>query len=144
LRPIFNFGNSQSNTTNRFDRIDDVVMGGISTSMLRQQDGEAFARWSGVCREDGGYVRLIVIVIAAAVLEIVVVVVVVVVSFFSVWLIFEMRFLIGLLLHTHTHTHTFCSFPNTHTYMTTSTMQIGFYCSKVDFVAFVPCRLKSH
>jgi hypothetical protein len=31
-------------------------MGGISLSSIRQFENEDFARWSGVCRTDGGYV----------------------------------------------------------------------------------------
>ena len=54
LQTIFDFSDSTRNETDRFERIDDVIMGGISTSSLRQVDGEPFARWSGVCREDGG------------------------------------------------------------------------------------------
>ena len=56
LQPVFDFSDSIRNETDRFERIDDVIMGGISSSTLRQVDGEPFARWSGVCREDGGYV----------------------------------------------------------------------------------------
>ena len=51
---IFDFTNSTYDTVNKFDRIDDVIMGGISTSTLRQQDNEPYSRWSGICREDGG------------------------------------------------------------------------------------------
>ena len=55
--PLFDFSDSTFNSTNKFERIDDVIMGGISSSILRQVEGEQFARWSGVCRTDGGYVR---------------------------------------------------------------------------------------
>ena len=51
---VFDFTDSALNTIDKFDRIDDVIMGGISTSTLRQQDNESFSRWSGICREDGG------------------------------------------------------------------------------------------
>lgn len=54
LEPVFDFSDSARNETDRFERIDDVIMGGISSSTLRQVDGEQFARWSGICREDGG------------------------------------------------------------------------------------------
>jgi Complex I intermediate-associated protein 30 (CIA30) len=53
LQPVFDFSDSTRNETDRFERIDDVIMGGISSSTLRQME-EPFARWSGVCREDGG------------------------------------------------------------------------------------------
>ena len=56
FQPVFDFSDSARNETDRFERIDDVIMGGISSSTLRQLDGEPFARWSGVCREDGGFV----------------------------------------------------------------------------------------
>ena len=51
---VFDFTNSSLNTINKFDRIDDVIMGGISSSTLRQQTNEPYGRWSGICREDGG------------------------------------------------------------------------------------------
>ncbi|CAB9517915.1 expressed unknown protein [Seminavis robusta] len=54
FRPIFDFSDSSLNETDRFERIDDAVMGGISSSFVRQVPGESFARWSGVCRVDGG------------------------------------------------------------------------------------------
>lgn len=56
--PLFDFSDPALKATNKFERIDDVIMGGISSSLLRQADGEKFARWSGVCRTDGGYVTL--------------------------------------------------------------------------------------
>lgn len=37
-----------------FERIDDAIMGGISTSSLKDVEGEDYASWSGVCRLDGG------------------------------------------------------------------------------------------
>ena len=52
--PIFDFSNDDDDAVSKFERIDDAIMGGISTSALRRRDGEDFARWSGVCRLDGG------------------------------------------------------------------------------------------
>lgn len=54
FQPIFNFTDESRRDTEKFERIDDVIMGGISTSSLRQIEGEPFARWSGICRLDGG------------------------------------------------------------------------------------------
>ena len=54
FQPIFDFTDETADAVNKFERIDDAIMGGISTSALRQQAGEPFARWSGVCRTDGG------------------------------------------------------------------------------------------
>ncbi|KAG7356212.1 complex I intermediate-associated CIA30 domain containing protein [Nitzschia inconspicua] len=51
---IFNFTDIQENAVSKFERIDDAIMGGISLSSIRQLEGEDFARWSGVCRTDGG------------------------------------------------------------------------------------------
>jgi len=62
---IFDFTNIENNDVSKFDRIDDAIMGGISTSQLRQITTQikptstsplpdAFASWSGVCRTDGG------------------------------------------------------------------------------------------
>jgi len=50
--PIFDF--AKNDTLNNFERIDDVIMGGISSSSLRQQPGEAYISWCGICRVDGG------------------------------------------------------------------------------------------
>ena len=50
--PIFDFG--IESTIESFDRIDDAIMGGISTSALRNAPGKPYAIWSGICREDGG------------------------------------------------------------------------------------------
>lgn len=50
--PIFDF--SQEGAVDSFERIDDAIMGGISTSALRVVPGEAYASWSGICRIDGG------------------------------------------------------------------------------------------
>jgi hypothetical protein len=56
--PIFDF--SLSNTTlkqksaSSFERIDDAIMGGISTSSLRDIPSKPYASWSGICRIDGG------------------------------------------------------------------------------------------
>lgn len=52
--PIFDFSNDKEDAASSFERIDDAIMGGISTSSLKQIPGEPFARWSGVCRTDGG------------------------------------------------------------------------------------------
>jgi len=38
----------------QFERIDDAIMGGISTSTLRLVPDKQYASFSGVCREDGG------------------------------------------------------------------------------------------
>lgn len=50
--PIFDF--SKEDAVESFERIDDAIMGGISTSVLRGVPGEPYASWSGVCRIDGG------------------------------------------------------------------------------------------
>ena len=52
--PIFDFSNEKEDAVSSFERIDDAIMGGISTSSLKQIPEEPFARWSGVCRTDGG------------------------------------------------------------------------------------------
>jgi hypothetical protein len=46
-KPIFDF--SREGTVENFERIDDAIMGGISTSALRNLPGEPYAGWSGVC-----------------------------------------------------------------------------------------------
>lgn len=51
-RTVFDFANSS--TIDKVERLDDAIMGGISTSTVRADKGENFARWSGVCRTDGG------------------------------------------------------------------------------------------
>ena len=56
FEPVFDFGNASEDSIFKFERVDDAVMGGISTSTLRKNANEEFARWSGVCRLDGGYV----------------------------------------------------------------------------------------
>ena len=48
--PIFDFTNPD--TIDQIDRLDDAIMGGISTSSV--QPGDGMARWVGVCRTDGG------------------------------------------------------------------------------------------
>lgn len=53
-KAVFDFANSTA--IDQLDRLDDAIMGGISTSAVRAVPGEGFARWSGVCRTDGGYV----------------------------------------------------------------------------------------
>jgi hypothetical protein len=57
--PIFDFSNPQA--VESFDRIDDAIMGGISTSTIRyvvpdanDDDKVSYASWSGICRVDGG------------------------------------------------------------------------------------------
>lgn len=50
--PVFDFG--INTTVESFDRIDDAIMGGISTSQLRSVTNQPYASWSGICREDGG------------------------------------------------------------------------------------------
>jgi Complex I intermediate-associated protein 30 (CIA30) len=50
--PVFDFG--INTTVESFDRIDDAIMGGISTSQLRSVPSQPYASWSGICREDGG------------------------------------------------------------------------------------------
>jgi len=52
-RPLFDFSDAKLNATDKFERIDDAIMGGISQSSLRQSS-ENYATWSGVCRTDGG------------------------------------------------------------------------------------------
>ena len=49
---IFDFTNPAA--VDNFERIDDVIMGGISTSTIRSSSSESYASWSGVCRTDGG------------------------------------------------------------------------------------------
>mmetsp|Transcript_35310 Transcript_35310/g.105468 ORF Transcript_35310/g.105468 Transcript_35310/m.105468 type:complete len:474 (-) Transcript_35310:206-1627(-) len=50
--PVFDFSSKEA--VDRFERIDDAIMGGISLSALRDVEGESYASWSGVCRTDGG------------------------------------------------------------------------------------------
>jgi NADH dehydrogenase [ubiquinone] 1 alpha subcomplex assembly factor 1 len=55
--PVFDFSNPQA--VESFDRIDDAIMGGISTSSIRYipalvDDKLSYASWSGICRVDGG------------------------------------------------------------------------------------------
>ena len=52
--PIFDFANQEEQAVEKFERIDDAIMGGISLSSLKQLPDEDFARWSGICRLDGG------------------------------------------------------------------------------------------
>eukprot|EP00980_Cylindrotheca_fusiformis_P029508 scaffold23496_cov188-Cylindrotheca_fusiformis.AAC.6 len=54
LTALFNFSNVEENAVSNFERIDDAVMGGISLSSMKQNPEEEFARWSGICRLDGG------------------------------------------------------------------------------------------
>lgn len=52
--PIFDF--SIPTTVDKIERIDDAIMGGISTSSVQCLHNQPYARWTGVCRTDGGYV----------------------------------------------------------------------------------------
>ena len=54
--PVFDFGDASKDAVASFDRIDDAIMGGISTSSIRASgnDDESYASWSGVCRTEGG------------------------------------------------------------------------------------------
>lgn len=54
LTVLFNFSNIEENAVSNFERIDDAIMGGISLSSMRQNPEDDFARWSGICRLDGG------------------------------------------------------------------------------------------
>jgi hypothetical protein len=49
---IFDF--SVNETLSKIDRLDDVIMGGISSSNVVKNKNDDFARWAGVCRTDGG------------------------------------------------------------------------------------------
>ena len=51
--PLLNFRDS-NDTINYIDRLDDAIMGGISTSTVRQPPQQTYAIWNGVCRTDGG------------------------------------------------------------------------------------------
>jgi hypothetical protein len=53
-KPIFNFSDVDGDAVSKFERIDDAIMGGISLSALKQLPEESFARWSGICRVEGG------------------------------------------------------------------------------------------
>jgi len=50
--PIFDF--TRPETIDQIDRLDDAIMGGISTSSVQPSLDGGFARWGGVCRTDGG------------------------------------------------------------------------------------------
>ena len=56
--PIFDFSlnnlRTKQKSANSFERIDDAIMGGISTSTLRDVPNRSYAIWSGICRTDGG------------------------------------------------------------------------------------------
>ena len=54
--PVFDFADPAKEAVASFDRIDDAIMGGISTSSIRAiaSEDESYASWSGVCRTDGG------------------------------------------------------------------------------------------
>lgn len=53
---LFDFSSpdKKKESVESFERIDDAIMGGISTSVLRDVEGENYASWSGVCRTEGG------------------------------------------------------------------------------------------
>jgi hypothetical protein len=52
FKPVFDF--SEAAAVENFERLDDVIMGGISTSQLMHVSGKPYAKWFGVCRTDGG------------------------------------------------------------------------------------------
>ena len=52
LAPLFPFSSEPAATVGLWERIDDVVMGGVSSS--RVVAGEARAEWRGIVRTDGG------------------------------------------------------------------------------------------
>ena len=52
LTPIFSF--HRNDTVALFDRIDDVIMGGTSTSTLLDVPDTPYAKWFGMCRTTGG------------------------------------------------------------------------------------------
>ena len=55
--PVLDF--TRPETMDQVDRLDDAIMGGISTSAVIPGDG--YAKWGGVCRTDGGYVCLLLL-----------------------------------------------------------------------------------
>jgi hypothetical protein len=50
--PVFDFG--LNDTVSAFDRINDSIMGGVSSSTLIDVPGEDYAKWLGICRTTGG------------------------------------------------------------------------------------------
>lgn len=50
--PLFSFASNE--TIERFDRIDDAIMGGVSSSTLLDIPKEAYSKWFGICRTTGG------------------------------------------------------------------------------------------
>ena len=50
--PVFNFDAEPEATAALWERIDDVVMGGVSSSKIVV--GDAGAEWKGIVRTDGG------------------------------------------------------------------------------------------
>jgi hypothetical protein len=52
FKSVFDF--SEAAAVQNFERLNDVIMGGISTSQLMDVSGEPYAKWSGVCRTEGG------------------------------------------------------------------------------------------
>jgi hypothetical protein len=54
-KPVFDF--SKPETVDMIDRLDDAIMGGISTSSVMYVDAHGadnYTKWSGVCRTEGG------------------------------------------------------------------------------------------
>lgn len=56
--PVFDFASPDQKAVDNFERIDDAIMGGISSSSMKQSKDGKFAKWSGICRLDGGYVLI--------------------------------------------------------------------------------------
>jgi len=55
--PLFDFTRDAAGdggAVRSFERIDDAIMGGISTSSVRAVPGKGYASWAGICRTDGG------------------------------------------------------------------------------------------
>ena len=52
LIPLFDFSNDTA--AGSFSRIDDVIMGGVSSSTFVNEPNSRYAKWFGVCRTDGG------------------------------------------------------------------------------------------
>lgn len=51
-QPVIDF--AKGDAVDMIERLDDVIMGGISTSTVSNVTGQKYARWVGVCRTDGG------------------------------------------------------------------------------------------
>mmetsp|Transcript_8914 Transcript_8914/g.19624 ORF Transcript_8914/g.19624 Transcript_8914/m.19624 type:complete len:431 (-) Transcript_8914:127-1419(-) len=54
ITSLFDFASGDGSAVAAFERIDDAIMGGISTSAVRDVPGEGCASWSGICRTEGG------------------------------------------------------------------------------------------